>query len=82
MQLPFRCSDIEVTIEEGMGSNRDKDELMLGLLLKAELPELEICVELCWPFCGLVLLVIEARAHNSKASEILLSRGTLADVST
>ena len=65
-----------------MGSNRDKDELMLGLRLKLQ-AELEVfVVELCCPGCGLVLLLMEARAHSSKASEMLFSRGNLADVST
>ena len=78
-----------------MGSNKDKDELMLGLLLKLViliLFNIELVFELeflplPWLFLAFSddfwLFLIAARAHNSKASEILwVSLGNLADVST
>jgi hypothetical protein len=76
-----------------MGSNKDKDELMLGLLLKLViliLFNIELVFELFlppWLFLDFSdvfwLFLIAASAHNSKASEILwVSLGSLADVST
>ena len=76
-----------------MGSNKDKDELMLGLLLKLViliLFNIELVFELFlppWLFLAFSddfwLFLIAASAHSSKASEILwVSLGNLADVST
>ena len=60
--------------EAGIGSKSDKDELMLGLRLKFNGAE---------PAAGLlILLLIAAKAQSSKASAMLLSMGSLADVST
>ena len=74
----------EACIEAGIGSKRDKDELILGLRLKfnagpdaIEPPALDF-----FDVFGHVLLLIAAKAQSSKASAILLSIGSLADVST